>query len=246
MCFSCQAHVAAILVSAKADVNRATKRGAAPLLVATQKGYLEIVSTLLEGGADVNQAREGGATALVMACEKGHEDITRALIEHKAEVNHIMPTGETPLLAAASKGFVTVCRSLLAAGADSGVKMAGQTPLDWATKRCATPSLFDSAMTPEKAETYEECRDLLEAWETMDDSQREVVRGFGWEYYEKPLWTRSEHGTFPSHFRGQAVAVSLSMPDLPFELVGLLCGALDIHKRRRGPEGMEDVYYYNM
>jgi hypothetical protein len=38
----------------------------------------------------------------------------------------------------------------------------------------------------------------------------------------------------------------VSMPELPREIVSLLTGAIDIHKRHRRYDTLDDVFYYNM
>lgn len=52
-----------------------------PLLMAVNRGHVNIVRTLVEMGADLDvQAAGTGDTALHIACEKGEEDITYALV----------------------------------------------------------------------------------------------------------------------------------------------------------------------
>ena len=54
-----------------------TDNGATALMLASDKGHLEIVRELCERGAHVNAARtDGGATALMAASHKGHIDTT--------------------------------------------------------------------------------------------------------------------------------------------------------------------------
>jgi ankyrin repeat protein len=71
-------------------VNAKTKRGDTALMMASEKGHLEIVKWLIANNADVN-AKDNkdnvGETALILASEKGHLEIVKLLIANNADVN---------------------------------------------------------------------------------------------------------------------------------------------------------------
>ena len=58
-----------MLINGGAEINKArTDNGITPLLIAAQKGNLQIVEILLKNGALINQARsDNGATPLYIA-----------------------------------------------------------------------------------------------------------------------------------------------------------------------------------
>ena len=62
------------------------------MIIASQKGHLEIAQLLVEGGANVNAARtDTGTTVLMWAARKGHLEIVRLLLTSgadKAALNH--------------------------------------------------------------------------------------------------------------------------------------------------------------
>lgn len=73
--------------------NEKSKDGLTALLIATQKGRISVVQTLLDRGAEVNTVCDcrgtlsGGCTALMVAVYGGHTEIVRALLEKGADVN---------------------------------------------------------------------------------------------------------------------------------------------------------------
>ena len=58
------------------DVNERGKHGGTGLIVASDRGYDEIVRLLLENGAEVNTADASGYTALMMAANGKHGTAT--------------------------------------------------------------------------------------------------------------------------------------------------------------------------
>ena len=115
--------------------------GSTALMVASEKGFLEIVHFLVEhGGAAVDSARASdGRTALLWACEKGHLDIVRCLVEQGgADVNLARADGSTALMDASEKGCLGIVRCLVEQGGadvDSARASDGQTALLWACEK---------------------------------------------------------------------------------------------------------------
>jgi hypothetical protein len=54
------------------------------LMVASNKGYTEIVKLLLKKGADPNQKNYKGTTALMLASQSGHKDVVKLLLKNGA------------------------------------------------------------------------------------------------------------------------------------------------------------------
>lgn len=108
-----------------------------PLMVASEKGLLDVVNCLLDHGANPNhQARHFTRyTPLHSACQGGHVRIIERLVEAGANLN---PTSIviTPLSMACSQGAIDVIECLLRLGADTEHSVEkGSTPLIWACDR---------------------------------------------------------------------------------------------------------------
>ena len=88
------------------------------LIVAAQKGYLNITETLIKAGADVNIVGTSGNTALMAASQKGYLNITEALIEAGADVNLVGRSGDTALMVTARNEHLNITKFLIEAGAD--------------------------------------------------------------------------------------------------------------------------------
>jgi len=71
------------------------------LLLAAEKGYIDIVRLLLEQGAPINVVRESGSVLLELLW-RGNTEIVKLLLKYGAEVNSI--NGRILLNAAMSCG----------------------------------------------------------------------------------------------------------------------------------------------
>lgn len=61
-----------------------------PLMMASEKGFIEPVKILLDGGANVNEKTESGSTALVDAAVHGYLPIVKLLVEKGAKTNIVL------------------------------------------------------------------------------------------------------------------------------------------------------------
>ncbi len=91
------------------------------LIVASKRGYLEIVQTLLGRGAEVSHTNDYGDTALHKAFKNGHIEVVRALLEAGAgadvrRANRL--SYDTPISLACKGKHMEVFRSLVEAGGD--------------------------------------------------------------------------------------------------------------------------------
>jgi ankyrin repeat protein len=122
------------LLARGADVNQANGYGGTPLLLAAEKGHLEIVTALLARDANVNQTNQRGDTPLLLAAEKGHLEIVTALLARDANVNQNNQYGNTPLLLAALKDHLKIVEALVIGGADVNQPIYGESLLAWAVR----------------------------------------------------------------------------------------------------------------
>ncbi|CAE7423520.1 FRAS1 [Symbiodinium sp. KB8] len=106
----------------------------APLLIASQRGHLEVARLLLEAKADKDKTLNDGATPLYISVQHGHLEVARILLDAKADMDKgknngatplfiadkekAMKNGATPLSIAAEKGHLEVARFLLDAKAN--------------------------------------------------------------------------------------------------------------------------------
>ena len=110
--------------------------GISPLILATHRGYTEIVRILItskeNGGAGVNvnmgtvygtDAEEEGVTALMIACMKGNLEIAELLVENGANVNATTKGAKnTALMLASTTHHSQIVKLLLEKGADPNIK----------------------------------------------------------------------------------------------------------------------------
>ncbi|XP_012688345.1 transient receptor potential cation channel, subfamily N, member 1 [Clupea harengus] len=112
-------------------VNKHAKNGWSPLLLAAERGHLEVVRMLLQNHARVDVFDEDGKAALHLAAENGHEDIADLLLAHKAFVNAKTKLGLTPLHLAAQNGSTHLVRLLVEThmASTDALSLNKQTPL---------------------------------------------------------------------------------------------------------------------
>lgn len=92
------------LILKGADINAKADNGRTALIIASQKGYLEVVKALAEGkggffkkGADINAKGNNGKTALINAVFEGHLDVAKYLISKGADMNTTIELNATTM-----------------------------------------------------------------------------------------------------------------------------------------------------
>jgi ankyrin repeat protein len=102
-----------------------------PLMLAAEKGRIEVVEMLVRSGVDANAGsiryRE---TPLYQAAKNGHEEVANLLVNAGANVNKATEIGQTLLHSAAKRGDLKAAEILIKKGADvDAATIAGLTPL---------------------------------------------------------------------------------------------------------------------
>lgn len=104
----------------------------APIHVAVERNYLDVVNVLIAKGTDVNVLTKKGKKApLHTACELGLDDIIKVLLEQKTiKVNIKNSEGWTPLHYACEYNHFAAVKTLIAAGANiNALNIGNETPL---------------------------------------------------------------------------------------------------------------------
>ncbi|CAH0489026.1 unnamed protein product [Peronospora farinosa] len=121
-----------MLLDAGADVNYKTEKRTYALLLAAQKGWVEITAFLLECGAN----EESKNMALIPAAHFGHLPVVKMLLETGGNQNYANKKGTTPLMRAAQEGRAEVVKFLIKKGADTcAANNEGMTALMLAAQR---------------------------------------------------------------------------------------------------------------
>ena len=119
-----------VLIQQGADVNIKNKDGNTALIIASEKGSLDLVNILLEGGADVQQKDGRGWTALMWASSCRNKEIVEMLISKGADINAKSQEGNTALMWASLQGHKEIVKMLLKKGADVNIENErGETAL---------------------------------------------------------------------------------------------------------------------
>lgn len=106
-----------------------------PLHFAAEKGYLDIVDSLIKHGADVNAVDCCQYTPLSFAISNNELDVVECLLNNGANVDVRYILEQTPLHLAAKTGYLKIVDSLIKHGADiNAVDCNQQTPLHLAIK----------------------------------------------------------------------------------------------------------------
>lgn len=95
------------------DVNYKDKFGDPLLILASAKGFLQIVELLIDNDANVNNVNFNGETALIIAATNNNLDLVKLLINEGANIDQADNKGFTPLLAAVIKNNFEIVKELL-------------------------------------------------------------------------------------------------------------------------------------
>ena len=105
------------LIAYDADVNKKNVYGLTALHIASERGNLEIVKSLLNAGAKIDEVDGSLSTPLMLAAFEGHQDIVNHLITCGASVDKKGLNNQTALHYASKRGNLEMVKSLLNAGA---------------------------------------------------------------------------------------------------------------------------------
>jgi ankyrin repeat protein len=95
---------AELFIKAGMDINSRDKDGSTALMVASERGDVQMAQLLIQNGADVNAKNIDGYTALMYIAYKGNLEIAELLIKNKADVNARDKDGWTALRYASIQG----------------------------------------------------------------------------------------------------------------------------------------------
>lgn len=93
------------------------RNGVTPLILAAQKGDLDVIIALLEHGANPCESN-GHSSALIEASHFGNYDIVKILLEKGAFINQKTLTGTTALMRASQEGHANIVKMLISYNAD--------------------------------------------------------------------------------------------------------------------------------
>ena len=136
--------IAQLLIDRGAVVDARSREGDTPLSKAADRGYLDVVGTLLASGAPVDLGSEKGKTPLNNAAWQGYSDIVDLLLAAGATVDLRTTDGANALLLASTQGHSGIVQTLLAAQSPTDAQTDdGRTALMMATIRGHTQVVAD-------------------------------------------------------------------------------------------------------
>lgn len=104
-------------------INWPTRSGESPLVVAVDRGDMDVAKMLLKCGADVNIAtRSGEISPLFIAASAGNLDMVNLLLESGAHIDHTIYNGMTALMVAVLHQHLVVVMRLVQANANVMMK----------------------------------------------------------------------------------------------------------------------------
>ena len=152
--FAERADIVKALLDGGADVNKANKDGATPLMASTNHSSAEIAMILLDAGANPNAVNNNGVTALMFSAFLGNSEVAQILLDGGANPNVAKEKGWTALMASADGGHSEITKMLLAAGASpNAVQEHGWTSLNLAAAQgqaAVAKVLLECGASPDK------------------------------------------------------------------------------------------------
>ena len=120
------------IIASGGNVNAINKSGMTALIVASEKGNIEIVRELINAGANVNGTNSVGWTALMGASFEGNAEVVKELINSGANINAFgIKYKNTALMQAIRGENPEIVKILVDSGADINMKNAnGETAYD--------------------------------------------------------------------------------------------------------------------
>lgn len=130
--------------------SKVEKDNQTPLMIAAEKGHLEVVRYLVAAGADMGKEAPSGTTAILLAALAGHPEVLRFLVEAGAPINGGAGSVSTPLGMAVMnsseiKNSCGVVRALVEAGADPNMLIIKSSKPGSALKRYGLNPLHAAA-----------------------------------------------------------------------------------------------------
>ncbi len=125
----------------KVAIDRTSKQGATPLMIAAERGNVAFARGLIDAGADATKrtgihASLGTLAAIHYAAMKGRSEVVQLLLQNGVPPDQATGRGLTPLMLAAGVGDIASVKALLGAGAQANKSDNDKmTALHYAAKR---------------------------------------------------------------------------------------------------------------
>ncbi|XP_030323430.1 ankyrin repeat and death domain-containing protein 1B [Calypte anna] len=103
------------------DLNKPDGNGKKPFLLASEKGHVDMVNSLITMKLFTSEKDKEGNTALHLAAKNGHSEVVEILLEQWEEINYFNQNGETPFYLAVEGGHEKCAELLLEAGSDINI-----------------------------------------------------------------------------------------------------------------------------
>lgn|SRR5574343_190730 len=100
-------------IKSGADLDVRTRQGNTPLIIASIKGFFDIVHTLVMYGSDVNIQNNVGANALISSIMNKHPEISKFLIIQGTDLNVQTTQGNTALMTACVTGNLELVKIIM-------------------------------------------------------------------------------------------------------------------------------------
>eukprot|EP01090_Pellita_catalonica_P021236 TRINITY_DN7894_c0_g1_i1.p1 TRINITY_DN7894_c0_g1~~TRINITY_DN7894_c0_g1_i1.p1 ORF type:complete len:428 (-),score=65.38 TRINITY_DN7894_c0_g1_i1:275-1558(-) len=137
-----------LLLKNEADINAQSSTGNTALMLAIDRGKIEVAKLLVDRGANLEVRGQKGWTALHNAAsggEKGYKEVAEMLLDAGALVDALSETMLTPLHEAAGKSLVEIVELLVSKGADVNARdKFDNTPLRMCASNAQSFATFDT------------------------------------------------------------------------------------------------------